>query len=371
MKARFLLSVVMLCIIVCGCTKAQEPKTQKSILLQNVQIVGSKEPTNILIEGARIVDIGSGLTEANTVLDCSGLTALPGFIDTHVHLGFFQPKQVLAGGLTTVRDLGWEPTTAYGWIEASEDPNWGPKVLAAGPMLTVPGGYPFRAGWAPPGTATIYEPGTLAKLEESGSSVVKVTLEPGAGPTMSEEQLKQLVTEAQEIGLKVVAHVSTVEELRKALNAGVQEYCHFVFDDSAVPQDVIIQMVDQGVVVVPTLRVNPTEKRLANLANFHAAAGKVVYGTDLGNGGRPGIDIAELELMSKAGMSPADILKSATHGAAEHLGLLDRGRLEKGAFADILVVKGDPLESWEVLAEPSLVMREGVVIVSGLARLLK
>src|SRR2546426_904373 len=71
-------------------------------------------------------------------------TLLPGFIDCHVHLGFFQPRAVLRGGVTTVRDLGWPLDVAL---------DGGPDVLRAVQILTAPGGYPLRAGWAPKGTA--------------------------------------------------------------------------------------------------------------------------------------------------------------------------------------------------------------------------
>lgn len=359
------LHLLLLCLLFCGCSRAQEPTS--GLLLKQVTIAGRPEATGILINGSRIADIDAGLQQASQVLDCSGLTVVPGFIDTHVHLGLLDPSEVLAGGLTTVRDLGWRPGTSYGWVGASGSPTWGPKVLVAGPMLTAPGGYPLRAGWAPSGTGVVYERGMLEKLRDSGSSVVKVTLEPGAGPTMEAERLAQLVDEAGKLGLQVVAHVSTVPELRKALAAGVQQYAHFVFDNSEVPPEIIEQMVGQETVVIPTLRVHPAPSRLSNLQRYRAAGGRVVYGTDLGNGGRPGIDIVELKLMQEAGMKPADILDSATREAADLLGLPDRGRLEKNAVADLVVVRGDPLKDWEVLANPMVVIREGVVVVNRLA----
>lgn len=362
-----ILIAILLCALASGCSQAQEPeKPSSGLLIQNVRVVGSPEQTDILIEGSRIQAMQAGLSSAATTLDCTGLTVLPGLIDTHVHLGFFEPSSLLAGGLTTVRDLGWEPGLAFGWTKDSKQPEWGPAVMAAGPMLTTEGGYPLKAGWAPSGTGRVYQPGTLRELRESGSCIIKVTLEPRAGPTLSEETLTQLVEEANQLEMDVIAHVSTVPELQKALRAGVRQFAHFLFDDSDVPPELLEAMVQNGSVVVPTLRANPSPARIDNLRRFHGSGGKVVYGTDLGNGGRPGIDLTELRLMQEAGMSPQEILDSATVDAAELLGLPDRGRLEAGAVADLIVVKGDPFQDWDALAEPVLVVREGVVVLNRL-----
>jgi cytosine/adenosine deaminase-related metal-dependent hydrolase len=87
------------------------------------------------------------------VVDGAGATLLPGFIDTHVHLDFYPPALVLAGGVTTVRDLGWPADRLAALQRGAADPGSSPRLLAAGQILTVPGGYPTRAPWAPPGTA--------------------------------------------------------------------------------------------------------------------------------------------------------------------------------------------------------------------------
>lgn len=361
------LPLFFICLLILGCSKAQEAeRPAEGLLLRNVLVTSSAEPTDILIQDSKIKLIQPGIEYSGEEIDCSGLTALPGFIDTHVHLGFFKPSEVLSGGLTTVRDLGWEPSLAFSWVKDSKQPEWGPAVLAAGPMLTAEGGYPLKASWAPPGTGRVYQVGQLRELRDSGSCIIKVTLEPRAGPTLSEEALTQLVAEAEQLQMEVVAHVSTLPELKKALRAGVRQFAHFLFDDSEIPADLLDEMIENQVVVIPTLRANPSPTRIDNLKRFHAAGGKVVYGTDLGNGGRPGIDLAELLLMQQAGMSPQEILDSATADAAALLGLPDRGILEAGAVADLVVVKGDPFQDWDVLANPVLVVREGVIVLNRL-----
>lgn len=372
------LLLLLLAFVLVGCPQAEAPPSEvaktpelavepgQPWTLSGVRTVEGRL-VNLVIEQGRLKQVGEG--QAGPVLDGGGLTVVPGFIDTHVHLGFYQPRQVVEGGLTTVRDLGWVPRTSLGWVEASADPRWGPTVLAVGPMVTVEGGYPSQAGWAPKGTASVYAPNLVEELAREGVCAIKVTLQPGSGPTLNLAQLKDLVTQAHEEGLKVTAHVSTLPELEKALEAEVDELAHFVFDNSVVPESLIHRMVKLGVTVVPTLRINPSAPRLKNLGAFAKAGGKVVYGTDMGNGGGPGIDVRELELMQKAGMTPEQVLHSATVGAADHLGLSDRGRLEEGAFADFLLVKGDPRQDWGVLKSPLLVVREGELLVNRLTQI--
>jgi hypothetical protein len=113
------------------------------------------------------------------VVDGTGATLLPGFVDAHVHLDFYPPAQVLAGGVTTVRDLGWPAGRLAALSARAAAPGAAsPRLLAAGQIVTVPGGYPTRARWAPPGTARPVDGAAeavaaVAELAEAGASVIK------------------------------------------------------------------------------------------------------------------------------------------------------------------------------------------------------
>jgi imidazolonepropionase-like amidohydrolase len=97
-----------------------------------------------------------------------------------------------------------------------------------------------------------------------------------------------------------------------------------------------------------------------NLARFFSAGGNVIYGTDLGNDGpKPGIDRREVSAMNKAGMSPRDVIASATVSSARYLGLETRGVLAAGMDADIVAVDGDPLRDVTALTHVRMVWREG------------
>lgn len=327
----------------------------------------------VVIEDEAIVAAGASARVETPggaqVIDLSTLTLAPGFIDAHVHIGFYEPSEVLARGVTTVRDLGWPPQEIFPLVHASRAVDFdGPSILAAGPILTARGGYPTRAAWAPDGTGQEVADATeaavaVADVVASGATVIKVALNPPVGPTLDLDTLTAIVQHAQEHGLKVTGHIHDVEQLDKALAAGVNELAHMLLADEPIPDDTIAKMVAASITVVPTLAVFSGSARataIRNLARFIAAGGNVVYGTDLGNEGpRPGIDAAEVAGMHEAGMTGIEIVRSATVDAARHLGLRDTGLIAPGMAADLVAIEGDPLNDPRDLTRVHSVWRHG------------
>ena len=301
---------------------------------------------------------------AAVVVDGAGATLLPGFIDTHVHLDFYPPAQVLAGGVTTVRDLGWPADRLAALRHGAADPGTSPRLLAAGQIITVPGGYPTRAPWAPAGTARPVDgpaeaTAAVAELAAAGAAVIKVALDDRVGPTLPALVLAAVVAAAAERGLGVTAHVGGAAEAAKALAAGVGELAHWPFDPAGLG-DALVDALAESVTAVPTLHIDPSPARRAGVRRFVGRGGRVLYGTDLGNQGPPpGVDVAELRLLVEAGLEPAQALAAATSRAAAHLGLDDTGRVEAGARADLLLVDGDPLADLAALERVRLVTRDG------------
>lgn len=351
--------------------------TNEAVLwAERVLVGGELEPVEgyvISVEGGRIVSMEAGSSDASAV-DLTGLTLLPGFIDSHVHMGFARPQEVLFGGVTTVRDLAWPPDLIFPLAKRSREPGFrGPLILAAGQMLTVPNGYPTRAEWAPPGTGRVMSDlddarAAVASMDELGASVIKVALNSFVGTSIEPEMLRVVVDEAHARGLKVTGHVHGLGELHKALDAGMDEIAHMLMSEEAIPDETNDRMVDAGMAVVPTLSIRfdaDQEMAISNLERFLGAGGKVVYGTDLGNEGpTPGIDGRETKAMARAGMTPGQIIRSATTDAAEWLGSTDRGSLAPGMVADVIGVEGDPLQDVGALPRVRFVMREGKVFLS-------
>lgn len=317
------------------------------------------------IGGRSDIDVPEGAE----VVDARGGTLIPGFIDTHVHIGFVEPHAVVAGGVTTVRDLGWPPARITALVSASRADDFaGPTILAAGPMLTAPGGYPTRAAWAPPGTGLEVAgpeaaPGTVARVADAGAVVVKVALNPPVGPVLDAATLTAIVDAAHARGLKVTGHVYGLGELDKALEAGMDELAHMLMSDERIPGPILDRMVGAGMAIVPTLSIfagAALETAIANLDAFREAGGRIVYGTDLGNEGpRPGIDPGEVHAMARAGMSGLDIIRAATVDAADWLGLGSTGTISEGRDADLVLVDGDPRAAPEALTNVVAVWRRG------------
>lgn len=330
----------------------------------------------VIIEGRAIVAAGGAQEIAvphdATVLDAHGGAVIPGFIDAHVHIGFADPGDVLRAGVTTVRDLAWPTERIYPLAKRSTEPGFdGPLILAAGPMLTVEGGYPLTAGWAPPGTGRAIHSvddatRAVAQLWSEGVSVIKVALNPPAGKVLGQELLHAICNEAHEHELRVTGHIHGLTELHKALDAGVDELAHMLMSPERIPQETIDRLVEAEVRIVPTLSIFPdgeAELAIDNLSHFIARGGSVVYGTDLGNEGpQPGIDASEVARMEAAGMSVADIVWSATVDAARWLGLERKGHITPGMDADLVCLERMPEQAID-LTRVAKVVREGRVAV--------
>lgn len=161
----------------------------------------------------------------------------------------------------------------------------------------------------------------------------------------------------------MTSHVGSLEELDVAIEAGIDELAHGLWGNERIPTATLRRMVEQGMVIVPTLHIDPSPERLRNLGRFLEGGGKVVYGTDMGNAGPPpGIDPTEVSLMVRAGMTASQALASATSGAAEYLGLSGLGRIAVGAIADLILVEGNPAEEPAALARMVMVVRTGSVV---------
>jgi imidazolonepropionase-like amidohydrolase len=136
--------------------------------------------------------------------------------------------------------------------------------------------------------------------------------------------------------------------------------------------ELIARVARENVVWIPTLELwhyvgyNHQPRAIANLSRFLAAGGTVALGTDFNGYDAPfqlGMPILEMELMQQAGMSPMQIIVAATRTAALVSNRLDDlGTVEAGKLADLVVVRGDPLQDIHAMADVRLVVRSGVVI---------
>jgi imidazolonepropionase-like amidohydrolase len=359
---------------------------------------------DVLVEDGRILDVGPGL-DGDEAVDVGGRYLLPGLFDCHTHvtisnvdlLGmlqtpfsyrFFEAVRNLAAtlrvGITTVRDAagadaGVRQAVADGLVP-------GPRLQISVTLLSQTGGHGdgwFRSGqvvsfWPTyPGMPDGLVDGSEAvrrkvrELVRAGADVIKVATSGGVlSPTddprhahFRDDELAALVAEAAAAGRWVMAHAQAADGIKAAVRAGVRSVEHGIYlDDEAIGL-----LLDRGAWLVPTLVAprgvlaaaeagmaipDAARRKAVEVAEAHAdsfrravAAGvKVAMGTD--SGVTPhGRNLAELELMAKGGMTPAQVLAATTSSAAELLGLSgELGTLEPGKRADVVVVDGDPFE---------------------------
>jgi imidazolonepropionase-like amidohydrolase len=341
---------------------------------------------------------------AASVLDLPGCTLLPGLVDVHVHLvasggpdmasdipsspaartvaAVVNARRQLERGVTLVRDLGApgdEAIAVAAAVESGQVP--GPRVVAAGPAVTMTGGHIPYLGRIADGVEQMRH--AVRANAAMGARCVKVVatggvLTRGLDPreaAYTQPELDALVDEAHRLGLRVAAHAIGEGGVLAALRAGVDSVEHGMFLDQAT----VAAFLAAGARYTPTFsaphgilggpavpawikdRARPAAE--AQVASFRAAvqAGvKVVAGTDAGTPDNPHGGVAqEVAFMVRAGLDPLLALRAATGEAADLLGVDDRGVLRPGAAADVLAVDGDPVADVTALTRPSAVFQDG------------
>lgn len=338
---------------------------------------------------------------ADIVLDCEGLTLLPGLIDAHAHLvysGFrsleaidrtpiethainavLNAKRVLRAGYTTIRDVGTVGNVAVAVRNAiSEGKIDGPTVVASGSILFGTGGLgdTLPAHWTSEcglgkrvdGTEEIRR--EVRKQLRDGVDNIKLAASGvEVGPyawtwmtTFSEEEIRVAVDEAHRWGRTVAIHAQSYDSVRFALRAGVDTIEH----GTRMDDETIALFARSKAVLVPTLstlfsvlelgatlNLAPKQRQemavneplwLDSLARAKAAGIPVAAGADLGNRYPHGRNAREIELLVRVGFTPMEAICAATSVAARALRRQDViGSVEPGKSADLLLFNGDPL----------------------------
>jgi hypothetical protein len=237
----------------------------------------------------------------------------PVFADHHVHLGLVDASGLARSGIGRVVDLGWSDDVV---AMAESVPV---EAAYAGRFVAAPGGYPGASRWAPPrSTSEVAEPRdaatAVAHQVALGACVIKTTLNRDAGPVPDHATLSAVVHEAGAAGLPVVAHCQGPGMVELSLAAGVSALAHTPWTHH-LDDEVVAEAVEAGQAWISTLDIHgygtpgPDQDRaLDNLARFHAAGGRVLYGTDLGNGPLPEtLNLREVGLLTRAGLTDDDL----------------------------------------------------------------
>ena len=394
------------------------------IILRGVRIVDGRglqhEQADLLIEGDRIeaIEPGGMPEQAYTmsgvrVVDLSGLTLLPGLMNAHAHItldGSADPDATLRGetltetairgerrlretlerGVTTIRDLGGVHGIGIALARMVERGEiMGPRMLAAGNVITMTGGHGHWMGIEADGPDAIRK--AVRGQMKAGASTIKVMatggmMTPGqraGAPQLSREEMAAAVEEAHKADRIVAAHVESDEGGRNAILAGVDSVEH----GHGMTADTIALMLDRGTALDPTIlsdkaiidapadagipafvveKCRPLHQALLDTLEIAFARGvTIAAGND---GGAPLVHIGdmadELYWYVQLGMDPRDAIASATINTGRLFRLDDVGRVEAGWVADLIAVRGDPLSDIRALKGPAFVMARGAVAVT-------
>lgn len=252
-------------------------------------------------------------------LKYAGGVVTGGFTDWHVHTALFEPDLLAVSALTRVLDLGSNPEhTAQLSIDNVE-------VQFAGAFLTAPGGYPSERSWASEGSFRCVDDADSAaeavrEMASYGARMIKIASNIESGPVLSDELFTVIVKEAEGLGLPVVAHAEGHGEAMRVCRLGAKYLAHTPFTEPL--SDTEIEELAEGIACISTLDIHgwgdPSQHfdiALENLGRFHSHGGRVLYGSDMGNGPTPiGLNSRELFALAAAGLNPAEKLAALTPG---------------------------------------------------------
>ena len=374
----------------------------------------------IVVEDDRITAVGDSAPANAPVVDLSSQTVMPGLTDCHAHilgdpkdqsaagpLRISSPMAALWGyrnlqvwldhGFTSLRDAG-ETDLSYGQLALRDAINKGlirgPRILSAGNFISVTGGH-GDADVLAPDQALPRRP-NLADTVDQTAEAVRHDLKYGADwiklmatggvmdpwsdynvQELSEAQMARAVEVAHRAGKHVMVHAEGTEGIKAAVRAGVDSIEHGTMLD----EEGASLMEQKGTWLVPTLYTfqhgveqgtslgaDPVmaAKGKAILAAQQPAFGlaqkhhlKIAYGTD----DDPDFSSKEFGALVHGGLSPLSAIQAATVNAAALLGATaNSGTVERGKFADLIAVSGDPLKDITVMEHVAFVMKGGQVV---------
>jgi imidazolonepropionase-like amidohydrolase len=268
----------------------------------------------------------------------------------------------------------------------------GPRMIPSAHALGITGGHCDDTGWAPGVNELGPEQGVADGVDAAvravryqikhGAKVVKVCATAGVlsfdatlgAQQLSDAELQAIVQEAARHGLKVAAHAHGSEGIKAAVRAGVASIEHgsMIYDAAAL-------MKQRGTYLVPTAYLLGTFKfdslpppitakareviPMAQESHRRAvrAGVKIAFETDAAVAPH-GENAKEFAVYVGYGMRPADALRTATVNAADLLRVHDRGVIAPGKLADLIAVRGNPLEDVRVLERVAWVMKGGEVV---------
>jgi imidazolonepropionase-like amidohydrolase len=368
---------------------------------------GAMERATLVIGGGRVVAVGpSASTQVPAGaqrIDAGGKTIIPGLINAHAHLnverGATLPvRDDLVRRLKTYAAYGVTSTVSLGSTQADELEGF--KLMQEQDHVGLDRARLYTAGLNAVGKTPEEARKSVDRLADLHAQVVKFHIN-GNPNDMNRETWSAIIDESHKKGLKVGVHIFYIKDADAAIDEGVDILAHSIRDQDVTP-GLIAKMKQKNVSYIPTLtrdlsvfvyestpdflkepffqrgmalykeqvplvtspeyhdklKKDPNTEVIRkalveankNLKTLSDAGITVAMGTDSGVANNPGrwqgyFEQVELEMMNKAGMSPAKVLLAATGDAAKMMGLKDVGTLQPGNWADLVVLRANPLDN--------------------------
>jgi imidazolonepropionase-like amidohydrolase len=399
--------------------EAQEPVVLRAARMLDVTAGRILASPVIAVSNGRIQSVTFGAATpqgAGQVIDLGDVTLLPGLIDAHTHLtsnlergsefrdltetaadvtvrGVRNARAMLMSGFTTVRDVGARDFADIALMRASDN-GWidAPRIIAAGHSIGITGGHCDATGLRPGVLELSVREGVSDGPDQvvravryqlkHGAKVIKICATAGVlsfeesvgAQQMSEAEIAAAVREATNHGIKVAAHAHGTAGIKAAIRGGVASIEH----GSILDEETFALMKQRGTYLVPTTYLADAIDLAALPAIFRSKAEAVLpqARSSVERAIRAGVKIAfgtdaaviphehavrEFNTLVRRGMSPLEALRAGTVNAAELLGTADRGRIAAGLLADIVAVRGNPLDDIRATERVTFVMKGGRV----------
>jgi imidazolonepropionase-like amidohydrolase len=341
------------------------------------------ENASVVVSGDRITQVGpaSGIKApaGATRVSLAGKTVMPAIVDTHVHTSTTAPelesdlRQRARFGVSAALSMGLDGTDAAFSQRGKTTPGLA-RIFTAGRGITAP----EKGRTEVPFWITTPEEGRKAVQENAAKKVdlIKIWVDDRDGkfPKLTPPLYSAVIDEAHNQKLRVSAHIFSLEDAKGLLKAGIDSFAHGVrdreVDDEAIallkarPAFVLIpNMPDRGVAAdyswlkgripdgeLQKIQAAATDRPQVaatwaiqgrNLKKMADAGVRITVGTDGNTPWAPHVEMAD---MVAAGMTPAQVIVSATRNGAEFLRIANTGTIENGKIADLIVLDANPLD---------------------------